>query len=56
MRVMWQSRLLFLQILDDLGGDSVHVSNTLGGKGFAHGDGGAFLRDEFGSADEASLL
>lgn len=47
---------LLLQLLDDLGGDSVHVSDALGGKGLAHGHRGAFLGFKFGSADEASLF
>ena len=47
---------LLLQLLDDLGGDSVHVSDALGGEGLAHGHRGAFLGFEFGSADEASLF
>ena len=47
---------LLLQLLDDLGGDSVHVSDALGGKGLAHGHRGAFLGFEFGGADEASLF
>jgi hypothetical protein len=47
---------LLFHLLDDLGGDSVHVGDALGGKGFAHGHRGTFLRLEFGSADEASAL
>lgn len=45
-----------LHLLDDLGSDSVHIGDTLGGKGLAHGHGGTFLRLELGSSDEASLL
>lgn len=50
-------RSLLLQLLHDLGSDSVHVSNTFGGKGLAHSDFRAILfRFELDFANEASFL
>ena len=50
------ARSLFLELLDDLDGNAVHVGDALLSEGFAHGDGSSFLRLELGGADEASLL
>jgi len=47
---------LLLQLLDDLGGDSVHIGDTLGGQGLAHGYRCFFFGHEFGSSDEAGLF
>ena len=43
-------------LLLSLGGDSVHVHDTLLGESLAHGDGGAFGRVELGGSDEACFL
>ena len=45
-----------LLLLHGLGGDSVHVHDTLLGESLTHGDGGAFGRVEFGGSDEACFL
>ena len=45
-----------LLLLHGLGGDSVHVHDTLLGKSLTHGDGGAFGRVELGGSDESSFL
>ena len=39
-----------------MGGDSVHVGDTLGSQGLAHGNRGLFLGHELGSSDEAGLF
>ena len=45
-----------LLLLDDLGSNSVHIGDTLLGKGLAHGDRGTLNRLETGGADETSSL
>ena len=45
-----------LLLLHGLGGDSVHVHDTLLGESLTHGDGGAFGRVELGGSDESCFL
>lgn len=55
-RLKCASCSLLFQLLDDLGGDSVHVRDALGGEGLAHGDRFTVLGLPFDSADKASLF
>jgi hypothetical protein len=45
-----------LGLLDDVGGNSVHVGGTLLGEGFSNNDLDTFVRDVLGGADETGSL
>jgi hypothetical protein len=45
-----------LGLLDDVGGDSVHIGGALLGEGFSNNNLDAFVRDVLGGADETGSL
>jgi hypothetical protein len=45
-----------LGLLDDVGGDSVHVGGALLGEGFSNNDLDTFVRDVLGGTDETGSL